>query len=221
MESILKETPLFHDISEKEIKELLKNKKCGIRIYTKKETVAFRGESVDEILIVLKGSLNTEMQKLNGDVIKVGSIEEKEIAVSAFIYGEKNEYPVDLVVLKSAEIFYLSKTSLDLLMQEDKRIQNNFLKEISNKAQYLSEKIWFSFNNKSIEEKLIGYITSNLKGDVFSLKPSLKEVAQLFGVARPSLSRRIGEFLDEGLIERINRNTYRILNKEELYDKIN
>ncbi len=93
--------------------------------------------------------------------------------------------------------------------------------EVSNKAQFLSMKLWSSFSNKTIPEKLVNYILKNRMEDRITFKPSLKEVANLFSVARPSLSRVISEFIDEGILEKSEgRNTYRIVDIDLLREKV-
>ena len=70
----------------------------------------------------------------------------------------------------------------------------NFLNIISGKAQFLSRKITF-LSFKTIKEKLAYFLLNILKSNtmIIPINHSQKEVAELFGVARPSLARIIGE----------------------------
>ncbi|WP_321329586.1 Crp/Fnr family transcriptional regulator [uncultured Ilyobacter sp.] len=215
----LMQTTLFNGIPLDEIEKKLSARKYKIKKYKKGETVAFRGDEIDGLYINIKGELNPEMMKHSGETRKIGNLDEGQIIASAFIFGKKFEFPVDLLVEKDCEIFYISKEELMELMIDDKKILKNFLDEISNKAQFLSTKVWNAFNNKSINEKLINYILKNEKNGEFLFKPSLKDVANLFGVARPSLSRVIGEFVDEGILERTGRSKYRVLDIDMLEEK--
>ena len=92
---------------------------------------------------------------------------------------------------------------------------------ISNKTQFLSKKIWFSFTNKTINNKLIAYLLNNMnrEGKVV-LQNSIKEIAQMFGVARPSLSRVLKELVDEGIVIREQKNILKISSKEKLLEKV-
>jgi CRP-like cAMP-binding protein len=215
----LGDTALFYGIPLEDIEEKLSRRKYRIKKYKKGETVAFRGDEIDGLYINIKGELTTEMMKNSGETRKIEDLGEGIIIASAFIFGKKFEFPVDLVVKKDCSIFYISKDELMNLMADDKKILKNFLDDISNKAQFLSSKLWSAFNNNSINEKLVSYIFKNEKDEEFSLKPSLKDVANVFGVARPSLSRVIGEFVDEGILERTGRNKYKILDRDMLEEK--
>jgi CRP-like cAMP-binding protein len=86
-------------------------------------------------------------------------------------------------------------------MQSD-AILLNFLNMISSRSQFLSEKIKF-LNFKTIKSKLAQYILQNTGPGktVLTLGMKQDDLAEFFGVARPSVARALGEMEDEGLIE--------------------
>lgn len=211
---------LFKGLSEDEIEEVLGRSKYKVLEYKKDETVAFRGDEIKGLYINLRGHLVAEMMKASGEVKKVEDIEKNQIIASAFIFGKNCRFPVDLVCKSECKLFYISKEELLNLIGMEKVILSNILDEVSNKAQFLSMKLWSSFSNKTISEKLVSYILKNEKGGTIEFKPSLKEVANLFNIARPSLSRVIGEFVDEGIMEKKGRNKYEILDFEALSGKV-
>lgn len=217
----LTENTLFRGMDPGEIKVSLKEVEYRVLKYSKDETVAFRGDEIKGLYINLGGELVAEMMKASGEVKKIEDIEGNQIIASAFIFGGKNNFPVDLVCKSSCELFFISKEELLTLISRDRRILENILDEVSNKAQFLSMKVWSSFSNKTIPEKLVNYILKNKREDRITFKPSLKEVANLFSVARPSLSRVVSEFVDEGILEKSEgRNTYRIVDIELLKEKV-
>jgi len=212
---------LFRGMDPDEVKSSLKEVEHRVLKYSKDETVAFRGDEIKGLYINLGGELVAEMMKASGEVKKIEDIEGNQIIASAFIFGGKNNFPVDLVCKSSCELFFISKEELLTLISKDRRILENILDEVSNKAQFLSMKVWSSFSNKTIPEKLVNYILKNKREDKIIFKPSLKEVANLFSVARPSLSRVVSEFVDEGILEKSEgRNTYRIIDIELLKEKV-
>lgn len=211
---------LFKSMAAIEVEKSLNSINYKILKYKKDETVAFRGDEITGLYINLNGELVAEMMKANGEVKKIEDIDMNQIIASAFIFGNKNVFPVDLVCKSYCELLFIPKNELLKLISTDERILKNILDEVSNKAQFLSMKVWNTFSNKSIPEKLINYILKNKEGSEITFKPSLKEVANLFSIARPSLSRVIGGFVDEGLLEKTGRNTYKILDIDALEDKM-
>ena len=210
MIEILKETVVFNGIDEKTIKNILEKNKYEIKKYSPNESIAFRGDEVRGLYIILKGTLTTEMLTEEGNVIKIEELVPSDVIASAFIFGKKNSFPVDLTVKDEAEILFVERKDFLRLLFSQEKILENFLNEISNKTQLLTSKIWNSFNNKTIKKKFCDYVKKNQKNNLFSIQ-NLGALAEFFGVERPSLSRVLSDFVKDEKLERIGRNKYRIL----------
>jgi len=217
----LKKTEIFHGISDKDLKILLKDLKYKIKKLEKNDVVAFRGDKIEDLIILSKGKVFTEMQKLNGDSIIVDRLSEGKLLAGAFIFGKDNTFPVDVITQEPSELIYIPKGEVIRLFRENEKLLGNYLGVISNKTQFLSKKIWFSFANKSINNKLIAYLLNNInRENNVVLQNSVKEIAQMFGVARPSLSRVLKEFVDEGILVRVEKNVLKVVSKDELLKKV-
>ena len=213
MIEILKETVIFNGIDEKIIKNILEKTKYEIKKYSPDEAIAFRGDEVKGLYIVLKGILTTEMLTEEGNVIKIEELVQSDIIASAFIFGKKNSYPVDLIAKNKSEILFIERKEFLKLLFSQEKILENFLNEISNKAQLLTTKIWNSFNNKTIKKKFCDYVKKSQENDKFFIE-NLGALAEFFGVERPSLSRVLSDLVKNEKLERIGRNKYKILDKE-------
>ena len=106
------------------------------------------------------------------------------------------------------------------LLQSNVRILNNFLNAISNRSQFLSNKIKFLFFT-TIKSKFAQYVLELTKDDYYivELKQTQQQLAELFGVTRPSFARIIGEMQTEGLIK-IEKKQVIILNRNALIELI-
>ncbi|MDY4012055.1 MAG: Crp/Fnr family transcriptional regulator [Fusobacterium gastrosuis] len=212
MEEILKNTLVFKGLSDERIKELLSQIRYEIKKYKNFSNIAYRGDEIDGLNIILKGIISTEMLTKEGNVKKIEDLKVTDILASAFIFGENNRFPVDLIGNGDVEILKINRANFLKLLSLEGKILENFLNEISNKTQFLSAKIWSNFNNRTISAKISNYIVMNQKnGEV--IIPNLKSLAENFGIARPSLSRVLGDYVDDGKLERIGRNKYKILNE--------
>ncbi len=217
----VKNVEIFKDINEENLKALLTELKYKVKSFGKNEIVAFRGDEIEDLIIVAQGEIYTEMQKLNGDSIVVDRLSEGSVLAGAFIFGKDNRFPVDVVTASDSELIYISKDEIIKMFQLNEKLLQNYLGVISNKTQFLSKKIWFSFTNKSINNKLIAYLLNNMnRNNCVFLQNSMKEIAQMFGVARPSLSRVLKEFIDEGIIIRKGKNLLEIPSKDVLLEKV-
>ena len=213
MIEILKETVVFNGIDEKTIKNILEKTKYEIKKYSPNESIAFRGDEVRGLYIILKGTLTTEMLTEEGNVIKIEELVPSDVIASAFIFGKKNSFPVDLNAKDEAEILFIERKEFLKILFSKEKILENFLNEVSNKTQLLTSKIWNSFNNKTIKKKFCDYVKRNQKNNLFSIQ-NLGALAEFFGVERPSLSRVLSELVKDEKLERIGRNKYKILDGE-------
>ena len=213
MIEILKETVVFNGIDEKTIKNILEKNKYEIKKYSPNESIAFRGDEVRGLYIILKGTLTTEMLTEEGNVIKIEELVPSDVIASAFVFGKKNSFPVDLNAKDEAEILFIERKEFLKILFSKEKILENFLNEVSNKTQLLTSKIWNSFNNKTIKKKFCDYVKRNQKNNLFSIQ-NLGALAEYFGVERPSLSRVLSDLVKDEKLERIGRNKYKILDKD-------
>ena len=209
----LRETVVFNDLDEDTIKDILEKTKYEIKKYSLDEPIAFRGDEVKGLYIILKGTLITEMLTEEGNIIKIEELVPSDVIASAFIFGKNNSFPVDLSAKDEAEILFVERKEFLKLLFSQEKILENFLNEISNKTQLLTSKIWNSFNNKTIKKKFCDYVKRNQKNNEFFIE-NLGALAEFFGVERPYLSRVLSELVKDEKLERIGRNKYRILNGE-------
>ena len=213
MIEIWKETVVFNGIDEKTIKNILEKNKYEIKKYSPNESIAFRGDEVRGLYIILKGTLTTEMLTEEGNVIKIEELVPSDVIASAFVFGKKNSFPVDLNAKDEAEILFIERKEFLKILFSKEKILENFLNEVSNKTQLLTSKIWNSFNNKTIKKKFCDYVKKNQKNNLFSIQ-NLGALAEYFGVERPSLSRVLSDLVKDEKLERIGRNKYKILDKD-------
>ena len=198
----------FYGIDEKELEKMFQKLKYELKEFKKNDIVFFRDEKIDGLITVIKGLLSAEMLKDNGDVHKIENLSEGDIIGSAFIFGENNNLPVDLIALEDGQFLHIDKKNLLYAFNSNEKFLVNFLNEISDKTQFLSNKVWKSFNNKTIKEKVADYIFENTRDDKVVFKHSIRELAEIFGVSRPSLSRVIGELVENEVLKRDGKNKF-------------
>jgi CRP-like cAMP-binding protein len=151
-----------------------------------------------------------------GRVIKIEDIPAPGALASAFMFGSRNRFPVNVIAVSDGELLLIEKSDFLGLMMKNDIILANFLDMISNRSQFLSEKIKF-LNFKTIKGKLAHFILQKSGRDGLSVTLGMtqNDLADFFGVARPSVARALGEMEDEGLLVAKGKNI-RILNRERL-----
>lgn len=192
---------LFRGLSPDEIVGIMHNTPFRTRRFIPGQFVAYAGERVNSMMIVIKGSVKGEMTGYSGRIIKIEEVPAPGSIAVAFLFGNRNILPVNVIALEDAEIMFIEKSVFLKLLRNHDRILVNFLDMISNRSQFLSEKIKF-LNFKTIKGKLAQFILQQAGSSATSIKFQLTQadIADLFGVTRPSVARTLKEMEDEGLI---------------------
>jgi CRP-like cAMP-binding protein len=214
--SLLSDSPLFKDITAENIEAIFKSVPFRVRKYQAGLTIAQSGEPVTALIIVLKGLVKGIMVDYAGRVIKIEDIPAPGALASAFIFGKMNRYPVNVIAVADSELLFIDKSDFLKILMSDDKLLINFLNMISNRSQFLSEKIKF-LNFKTIKGKLANLLLqkSDKDSNMVNLGMTQNDLADFFGVTRPSIARAIGELEKEKFIEAKGRNI-RIIDKEGL-----
>jgi CRP-like cAMP-binding protein len=214
--AILSRSPLFKNISPEEITGIVSGIPMRIRRYPAGTMIYSSGDVVNALAFVISGYVKGEMIDFTGRVIKIEDIQVPGAIAPAFLFGNRNRFPVNVVAVPDTELMIIDKADFLNLLKNDTRILVNFLDVISNRSHFLSEKIKF-LNFKTIRGKLAQYIlglASDGKNTV-KLDRTQNDLADYFGVARPSIARSLSEMEDMGFIS-TNGKMITILNRRDL-----
>jgi CRP-like cAMP-binding protein len=213
---LLSQCPIFRGITEKEAEYLLKKIHFQIKSFLKDEVIVVAGEPVLNLNIILLGSVRGEMIDYSGKTIKIEDVEAPKPLATAFLFGQENKFPVTVTANNDVKMLTIPVSEFLKLLQMNTQILKNYLNSISSRAQFLSQKLHF-LSFKTIKGKVAHFLLQQA-GEKFhsvELKNTQQQLADLFGVTRPSLARIFGEMQKEGLI-RIANKTVTLLDKMAL-----
>jgi CRP-like cAMP-binding protein len=222
MFEILSQSILFVGISSDELESVFSRISYSVKSYTKGQTIAQRGEEMKNLCIVVEGVVKGEMVDFTGKILKIEEIQASQPLAHAVMFGNINRFPVDVVALTDCKILFISRADVLRLMQSNEIFLTNFLKAVSNRAHFLTNKLWF-LSFKTIKEKVAHYLLSIAKSETRTtiiLPKSHQELAEFFGVTRPSLARVFAEMQDEGILI-VNRREVIIVDRNKLVEMIN
>lgn len=212
--------PLFKGISPVDIDNTLQHAPNQTLNFNDKELIQLRGDSVEELWIVLEGSVKGEMIDESGKLVKIEDIEAGMPLAIAFIFCNKNYYPVNISAVGKVKMLKIPKSSILIMMQNNPIFLKNFLTLISNKAKFLSDRIYF-LSFKTIRQKIAHYILDECgQSSSMPMKSTQQELADFFGIARPSLGRIFSELENEGIVK-IEKKTIYIIDKQKLIYTMN
>ncbi len=198
---ILVEVPLFKQVSEEVIAGLIESSSYQVRTYEKGRLIFQSGDPVDKLIILIEGKITAEMLDPSGKALKIEDAKGPQTLGSAFMYGDKQKLPVNVTALTECKFLYIPKVSFQKLLMQNEQLLANYIDIISSRAQFLSDKVKFmSFN--TIRQKIAHFLLDRMPAEQEPFKVGMSQtaMAELFGVARPSLARCISEMENEGII---------------------
>ena len=215
--TILTRCPLFTGLKEGELADILNGITFQVKTFSRGELIAHAGDELFFQHIVLEGSIKGEMVDFAGKIIKIEDIEPPRPLAPAFLFGSQNKYPVNLSANAQVRILSIPKEAFLKLMQNNALILRNFVNNVSSRGQFLTNKIkYLSFT--TIKGKLAQYLldlSARLQSDQVVMPLSQSQLSELFGVARPSVGRAIGELNQEEIIKTEGKQV-EILDKSRL-----
>lgn len=199
--SLLTKAPLFSGMTQDEIRSTLEAVPKRIRRYTAGMIISHMGDQVSAFMMVVNGLVKGEMVDFAGRVIKIEDIPAPGAIASAFIFGGRNSLPVNVIAIEDTTLLIIDKYDFLKLLKSQDKVLINFLDMVSNRSQFLSEKIKF-LNFKTIKGKIAQFILQKAVAGTLevTLDMTQNDLAEFFGVTRPSIGRAFGELEDEGLI---------------------
>lgn len=190
---VLLNTPLFKGITEETLLRFVLSKEHIIKNYKTSEFIAMQGDICKSAYILCQGKVRTQMVNAEGKQVTIGQLKAPRLLAPAFIFASENRFPVNIEALETSEVLVLNKNALLEFMHQNPTVMHNFLRLISDRSLFLSQKL-NEFALQSLKSRLLNYI--RIHGTI----TSQQEVAQILGVARPSLARALSELISEECI---------------------
>ncbi len=188
----------------------------SIKTYKKNKILFRQGDLCDALYILITGSVKTEMITENGNLLGVEIIKAPRPLAPAFIFSSNNRFPVDVSAIEDVEVIRIPKVEVIRLMNEHPDFMQQFLEHSANRTQFLTHRLQF-LSIKTIKGKIAHFLLEQAgeEGLTFRINRNQTELAEFFGVARPSLARSLSEMIEDKVIE-VNKKEYKILDIKKL-----
>lgn len=219
--NIIKDSPLFKDIEEEEILNMMKCLAPKIHSYSKNESIVNSGETIDRFGIVLEGEATVLKENAEGNRVIMTVVKKGDLFGEMLVFSSRKKWPVSVRVQSSCKVLFLTNSDLiarcgNMCPWHNSMLQN-FIRIISDKALMLNKKVDY-LSIKSIRGKIASYLLEQYQNNPsVNIALSLKrnELADFLNVSRPSLSREICNMRDEGIID-FHLSTFRIKDMDAL-----
>ena len=223
MFSELANTSIFKGVKTSEIIQLLSSVNYKVHSYEPENVIAFASDDCRNLFILLKGSVRGEMRSYNDKNIVISEIHAPDTFAEGFLFADRNKLLVNIIAATKAKVLIISKDELLKLLNKNTQILSNYLNTTSNRFVIVSEKLKFLMFN-TVRGKLAIYLLDlekeqSDKGS-FRLGKTHEELATLFAITRPALTRNLLSLKKDGLIE-IDNKEIKIIDRKGLIQLLN
>ncbi len=156
--------------------------------------------------IVFSGGLIAYSLASNGSETVVFEFKKNSVIGANLLFGNENKYPMNIYCTADCTLFYVSKDAVMGLLK-DYNFVMPFIRSLSLNTQGINERIAM-YTQKNLRENILGYLRSlstEQNSHTITLPISKKQLADYFGVQRPSLFRELKKMKEEGLINIDNK----------------
>ncbi|GAB4292835.1 MAG: Crp/Fnr family transcriptional regulator [Marinilabiliales bacterium] len=191
----IKQCPVLKDLDMNELINIFNTVHYNIKKFDKDILIMSAGDKCTNLMILINGSVRGEMTDFDGNIVKVEDIKAPKPIAPAFLFGDSNICPVNIIANEFSQIIFIPKEEVIKMMQKNKTILNNYLNIISNRTQFLSQKVRL-LSLKSLKKKIAYYYFTNYSNE----RNTQQNLAEILGVTRPALARALREMEKEGII---------------------
>ena len=209
-------SPLFAGIKTEDRRTMLGCIGYHMGTFKKGDIVAFEGENLKHIGIVLSGSVDMIKEDLWGNKTMLVRMRKDELFGETFACGEDNLSVVTFMVAEDARILFMPfdrvMHSCTLACKFHHRLIENMVHIIARKNRDLMRKVE-AVSKRSIREKLLAYLSIQSQAQnnrYFEIPLGRIELAEYLCVDRSALTRELAKMKEDGLID-YDRNCFRIL----------
>lgn len=213
---VLRNCPLFHQIEEESLNEMLGCLGAKEACYKKGDTILAEGDKAKYLGIVLKGSVQLVRVDYYGNRSILTNIEPPQLFGEAFACAGLESLPVDVIAAEDTEVLlldalFIARPCGNACSFHYQTILN-LLHIVAQKNLILHQKMEIT-SKRSTREKLMTYLLLQAKraeSSSFTIPYDRQELADYLGVERSGLSVEIGKLRKEKVLE-CRRSTFTLL----------
>lgn len=199
---------IFAGIDPGELAKSLEEIPHSLKSFSEKSLILLSGCQYSSLYVLIEGEAFAEMTSDEGKIARVESFKAVEALATAILFSPRQILPVSVEAKTDCRFVTLPKEGLLNLCMRHKPLLEALLGEIGTRVDTLTERLKAA-QFVSLREKLADWLLRRheLSGaTTIHVEASRERMAELFGVARPSLSRELGALQRLGLLSLSGRD---------------
>ena len=213
---ILKRSKLFAGVGEDEIGAMLGCLQVVARSYKKGEYVFRQGQNLQQIALLVEGSLMVQKEDYWGNRSIIQSVEIGEMFGEAYAAPESGPLLSDVVAVADSTVLLFDVfrvlTVCSAACRFHSMVVQNLVFAVAEKNRQLVQKLGH-MAKRSTREKLMSYLSEEARkhnSSYFSIPFNRQQLADFLSVDRSAMSNELSKMRSEGLLE-FEKNNFRLL----------
>lgn len=191
----LAQVRLLDGLAHEDLEAILRSPHTRMRHFGADELICRQGAPLRELMILLDGCVHALMAGGDGKQLTIDILHAPELLAPAFLFCSDPRMPVAVETAEPSTVLCIGREHFLQLMGRHESVMLRFLADISDRSLFLSQRL-NALSLQSLRERLINHLR---------MHPDYtrqEDLAQMLGVARPSLGRVITELVKEGILIR-------------------
>lgn len=199
---LLQNHSMFKNLELDMILELIDFDLCILGNYKKGTLIVQEGDPCTSIGFVLTGVLAFHQLTPAGESLTIRMFEAND-AFGPALYSSLNpKYPFTLITIKDSRVLYIPFDQIRRLLKNNSTFNDNFITFLSSRVLNFKEKLQM-LQYKDVRSRLMLYLSNEYQINgltTFKLQHSKSAIADIIGVARPSVSRELKNMSTDNIL---------------------
>ncbi|MDI6618419.1 MAG: Crp/Fnr family transcriptional regulator [Clostridiales bacterium] len=211
---ILKNTELFFNINEKNIKTMLKCLGNNKRNYTKGDFIFLAGKSAPFLCILLSGKAQVIKENILGDSMIIETLKAGDLFGETFACIGRKVMPVSVTALEKCEVLLLDVSRIVHTCQNacpfHQQLISNLLRIIAEKNALLNRKMSY-ITHKTIRKRLEAYFYDVAKSSgsyEFTIPFNQSELSGYLCIDRSAMCRELSHMKKDKILDYNGKHFY-------------
>ena len=207
--------PIFNHLNEEQMEKIMPRIKEAI--FKKNELIYRTGDKSDTLYVVRRGRVKLYRLSASGKEQLIGFLNPGDFTGELALFREGTHGRFAEATMDT-ECCTITRQDLQEFLEEYPSIALKMLEEFSNRIEK-SEKQQTSYATENVETRIAMFILESLESEdatIVEIPMSNKDLASYLGTSPETISRKLNEFENSGLIKRHSNRKIEVLDADEL-----
>ncbi|HLO97231.1 MAG TPA: Crp/Fnr family transcriptional regulator [Fimbriimonas sp.] len=203
--------PLFANLSHSHLVEIADH--CTVRRIEKGQTLFHQGAEGFEVFVVMSGKLRVASISDQGHMVTLATRFSGEV-IGEMAILEQMPRSATVIAERNSRLLVLSRDAFTRLVETNPQIALGLLQHLSGRVREVSQAL-LEIRAEPLRNRVLNYLASNTNEEgVAAFDVPQRVVAQEIGCSREALSRNLAMLCEEGMIAKLGRGEFQILNSQ-------